>query len=134
MVQAGRELLPQADAIVPIPLHRLRYWRRKYNQARLLADVVARETGRPVAPGWLERRKATASQVGLTRNERALNVAGAFRVPQASRAAVAGKRILLIDDTITTGATANAAASALLRAGAASVDVLSFARVVAEGA
>ena len=77
--------------------------------------------------------KRTQSQVGLTKAQRAENLQGAFRVPMEARSRLKGKRVLLVDDVLTTGATANAASRALLRGGAASVDVLAFARVVAEG-
>ena len=77
------------------------------------------------------RAKATAQQVGLGKAERTLNVQGAFRVPPEGKAEVAGRKLLLVDDVLTSGATVGACARALLRAGAANVDVLVFARVVA---
>jgi len=83
----------------------------------------------PVAGSALKRVKPTAQQVGLSRPERALNVQGAFRVPEECKAAVAGRRLVLVDDVLTSGATADGCARALLRAGAANVDVLIFARV-----
>lgn len=129
MARAGRELTAGADALVPVPLHPLRLWRRRANQAALLAAAVSRDCGVPVRPDWLLRVKATRSQVGLTRNERALNLQGSFRVAEAARPRLAGRRVVLVDDVLTTGATANAAARVLLRAGAAHVDVLTFAQV-----
>jgi ComF family protein len=131
MANAGRELLAEADAIVPVPLHWQRQWTRRYNQSALLAQVMAKTCGKPVAYDALERVKATRAQVGLGKSERARNVQGVFRVPPESRAAVAGRRLVLVDDVLTSGATVDAAARALLRAGAAAVDVLVFARVVA---
>jgi ComF family protein len=131
MANAGRELLVQADAIVPVPLHWQRQWTRRYNQSALLAQIVGKTCGKPVAYDALKRVKATRQQVGLGKSERAQNVQGAFRVPPASRAAVAGRRLVLMDDVLTSGATVDAGARALLRAGAAAVDVLVFARVVA---
>lgn len=133
MAQAGRELLAEAEIVAPIPLHRTRLWSRRFNQAAALAGVVARQAGLPLAPALLARVKRTRQQVGLTRPQRADNLQGAFRVPDAMRPQVEGRRVLLVDDVLTTGATANAAARALLRAGAGAVDVLTFARVVTDG-
>lgn len=133
MAQAGRELLAEADLIVPVPLHRARLWSRRFNQAAALAAVIARQSRLPAAPTALARVKRTRQQVGLTRAQRAQNLQGAFRVPEAMRPQIEGRRILLVDDVLTTGSTANAAARALLRAGAREIDVLTFARVVTDG-
>ncbi len=133
MAQAGRELLLQADLVVPVPLHRTRLWSRRFNQAAALATVVARQARLPLGPMALARVKRTRQQVGLTRPQRAENLQGAFRVSDAMRPQIEGRRILLVDDVLTTGSTANAAARALLRAGAREVDVLTFARVVTDG-
>jgi ComF family protein len=127
--QAGRELLAEADALVPVPLHWRRLWARRFNQSAMLAAAVSRQTGLPVAAGALKRVKPTAQQVGLSRTERAANVQGAFRVPGDGKAAVTGRRLVLIDDVLTSGAAVDGCARALLRAGAANVDVLVFARV-----
>jgi len=132
MSRAGAELLAEAQVIVPVPLHRWRLWRRRFNQAMALAAVVSRESAVPCDPGLLARVKRTRQQVGLTKAQRQENLQGAFRVPPEARARLKGKRVLLVDDVLTTGSTANAAARALLRGGAASVDVLAFARVVRE--
>ena len=131
MARAGRELLADSDAIVPVPLHWRRQWARRFNQSALLAEIIAKASGRMVAHGALKRVKATPQQVGLDKSERAHNVQGAFRVPAPGRAEVTGRKLVLIDDVLTSGATVDACARALLRAGAASVDVLLFARVVA---
>jgi ComF family protein len=133
MARAGAELLTEADIVVPVPLHRWRLWRRRYNQAMALARIVAEAARLPCDPFLLARVRPTRHQVGLTRAQRRENLQGAFRVPQEGRARISGRRVLLIDDVFTTGATANAAARALLRGGAASVDVLCFAQVVPEG-
>ena len=93
-----------------------------------------RQSGVPIAAGALKRVKATAQQVGLSRTERAANIQGAFRVPAEGKAAVAGRRLVLVDDVLTSGATVEGCARALLRAGAANVDVLVFARVAEPGA
>jgi ComF family protein len=132
MARAGAELTAEADVIVPVPLHRWRLWRRRFNQAMALASVVARESGVPCDPFLLARVKRTQSQVGLTRAQRQENLQGAFRVPADAKGRLADKRVLLVDDVLTTGSTANAAARALLRGGAKAVDVLAFARVVGD--
>jgi ComF family protein len=133
MAQAGRELAADAGIVLPVPLHRTRLWRRRFNQAAALAQVVARETSLPLAAKALTRIRRTRQQVGLTRPQRAENLQGAFHVPAATRGLVEGRRVLLVDDVLTTGATVNAASRALLRAGASAVDVLTFARVVTDG-
>lgn len=127
-VEAPAEML-----VVPVPLHRSKYAQRGFNQARLLAREALRFLGKShpewqltLAPGTLMRLRATVSQAGLTTRQRRVNVRGAFLVSHA--AAVADRHILLVDDIMTTGATARAAAQALLRAGAASVWVATLAR------
>jgi ComF family protein len=129
VAHAGRELLAEADALVPVPLHWRRLWARRFNQSAMLAAAISAESGVPIAAGALKRVKPTAQQVGLTRNERATNVQGAFRVPPEGKPAVVGRKLVLVDDVLTSGATVEGCARALLRAGAANVDVLVFARV-----
>ena len=116
----------QFDLVVPVPLHWFRLWRRGFNQSALLARGMARRCAIPVAH-VLRRSRATSSQAGLSRTRRRQNVDGAFRVSRGAR--LAGQRILLIDDVLTTGATAAACARTLKRAGARSVSVLTLARV-----
>ncbi|MBB4305573.1 ComF family protein [Rhodobium orientis] len=130
MARAGQELLDDADVIVPVPLHRWRLWRRRFNQAALLGAEISRLTGVAFDPLILHRIRATQHQVGLTGSERDRNVRGAFRVTPDRRPAIADRRVLLIDDVLTSGATVKASTRALLRGGAQSVDVLVFARVV----
>ena len=131
MANAGRELVAEADALVPVPLHWRRQWARRFNQSALLAEVISSHTGIPVVHTALRRVKATPRQVGLSQSERALNVQGAFRVSPTSSPSVTSRKLVLVDDVLTSGATSDACARALLRAGAANVDVLVFARVVA---
>ena len=130
MARAGADLLNDADVLAPVPMHRLRLVRRRHNQAALLAEAVSREAGVPACMLMLERVKPTPPQVGLSRAQRAANLQGAFRVSEAGRLQALERRVVLIDDVMTSGATANAAARALLRGGAKRVDVLTFARVV----
>ena len=130
MARAGRELLAEADVLVPVPLHWRRGWSRRYNQSGALARVIERQTGVKLASEALRRVRPTQQQIGLSRSQRASNVQGAFKVAPDRAADIQGRRVVLIDDVLTTGATTDACARALLRAKAASVDVLVFARVV----
>jgi ComF family protein len=129
MARAGAGLLHEADLLVPVPLHRGRLFRRRYNQAALLAKAVARIAGRRCLPDALVRVRATATLGEMSAAERAAEVAGAFAVRASRVGYIAGKRVVLVDDVMTSGATANACAGALLAAGAACVDVLAAARV-----
>src|ERR1041385_4504804 len=130
MARAGKDLFAGADALIPVPLHWRRLWARRFNQSAALAEAIARESGIKVAHAALRRVKPTVQQVGLSRAERATNVQGAFRVDPAAKTEVSGRHLIVIDDVLTSGATSDACARALLRAGAAQVDVLVFARVV----
>jgi predicted amidophosphoribosyltransferase len=115
-----------------VPLHRRRLARRRFNQSVALAREIARQSGVPLETGLLSREKPTPPQVGLSRKLRAANMQGAFAVPPRRKGELAGRRLVLVDDVATSGATLNAAARALLRAGAERVDALVFARVVTE--
>jgi ComF family protein len=133
LVEAGRELVPEVDVVVPVPLARRRLLMRRFNQAAILAREVASLAGLGYEPLVLERTRPTASQVGLSRGARQRNVAGAFAVSPRRENLVNGRNILLIDDVITTGSTVGACARALRRAGAVRVDVLALAIVTDRG-
>lgn len=129
---AGAELLRDADVLMPVPLHRARLWKRRYNQAAILAGRLSAATAVPLDVSALRRIRPTPSQVGLSRGKRHQNVAAAFAVASGALPRVRGKRILLIDDVITTGSTLDACARVLKDAGAAEVDCLALALVVDE--
>jgi len=129
--RAGRGLLDEADLIVPVPLHVSRLWRRRYNQAAELARALGRLAGKPVEPMALARTRPTPSQGEMpSAKARRRNVRGAFEVPAGSKPALTGRTVLLVDDVLTTGATADACARVLKRTGAGKVHVLALARVV----
>ncbi len=130
MMRAGAELLAEADVIVPVPLHWRRFLRRQFNQSAELARALSRLSGVAFEPSVVRRVKPTLRQVGLARHERDENVRAAFRVPAEAEIRIAGRRVLLVDDVYTTGATARAVTRALKKGGAGAVDVLTFARVL----
>jgi len=130
LVRAGAGLIADADLIAPVPLHWTRLFARRYNQAALLAGVVGGVSGIPVVQDLLVRRRKTPSQGRMGWGQRRRNVQGAFRVSPARRDGFQGRRVLLIDDVLTTGATVTACAKTLLKGGAGAVDVLTLARVV----
>lgn len=134
MARTGAELLAEADLIAPVPLHWRRLLTRRYNQALLLARALVRAAPPGVehrlAPDLLRRRRWTGSQAGLKAGERRRNVREAFDIHPRWAAEVAGKAVVLVDDVLTTGATAEACARVLQRGGARHVDVLTLARVV----
>jgi ComF family protein len=121
------EVLRGGEVLVPVPLHPRRHVQRGFNQAELLALEISRRTGIAAAPAALVRRKDTRPQAGLTAAGRRLNVAGAFAVRR--RTQIAGRAVVLVDDVLTTGATAQACARALMDGGAAEVRLLAAARV-----
>lgn len=129
MARQAPELLQDAGIVVPVPLHHSRLLARRFNQSALLARAVARAADRPWHPLLLVRDRRTPSQGGLNYRQRHANVRAAFSV----RGDLAGRPVLLIDDVLTTGATVEACARALVRAGARAVDVLTLARVVTPG-
>jgi ComF family protein len=130
MARAGTELLEAADALIPVPLHWRRGWSRRYNQSGALARIIAGQSGVPIVPDALQRIRPTRQQVGLSRTDRARNVQGAFKIATERTGEIQDRRVVLIDDVLTSGATVDACARVLLRAKAAQVDVLVFARVV----
>ena len=131
LCRSGQALLDDSDVIVPVPLHRARLWSRRYNQAAELARALASASGREFVPDALIRARRTPSQGEMpSRMARRRNVEGAFKVAKDRVSLLRGKRVLLVDDVLTTGATVNACARSMKRAGAAKVAVLALARVV----
>lgn len=130
MRRVGSELIADCQVIVPVPLHRRRFLMRGFNQAAELARPLAAESGLDFAPQALRRKKPTRQQVGLGLAQRQTNVRGAFEVSEAAAILIKGRRVLLVDDVLTTGATVSACARPLKQAGARGVDVLAFARVL----
>lgn len=130
MVRAGQGLLAEADLVTPVPLHGTRLFQRRFNQSAALAQEISRLSGRRFVADLLKRTRATRAQVGLSASARRRNVAGAFSLTPGRGAVVDGAHVLLVDDVLTTGATVEACAKKLIAEGAASVDVLTLARVV----
>jgi ComF family protein len=129
LARSGRAVLEGSDVVIPVPLHPWRLWRRRYNQSAELARRLARDWKLAYAPSALVRSRPTPSQGAMaSARARRRNVLGAFKVPDPDL--IAGKRILLLDDVLTTGATVQACCRALKRAGASHVHVLALARVV----
>jgi ComF family protein len=129
MHRAGGDMLAGADYLMPVPLHRWRLFKRRYNQSSLLAHHIGLLSGKKILPDMLRRIRATPIQGKLKRKERQENVRGAFAVAPHHHALIKGKNIVLIDDVLTTGATAEECARILLKAGAQQVDVLTLSRV-----
>jgi ComF family protein len=129
LLQAGREQLAQCDMIIPVPLHRWRLLRRRYNQAALLSNALAKTSGLAHHPLLLHRNKATESQGQKTKAQREENMRGVFTIHSKDHDKVQGKKILLVDDVMTSGATVNACTKALLNAGAKEVHILTICRV-----
>ena len=133
MEQAGGAMLEGTELLVPVPMHRWRLVHRGYNQAAILARRIGQTNSIPCFPDLLRKRHATVSQQGLNAAQRKINITSdVFEVSKRHREAVEGRRIILIDDVLTTSATVSACAGVLIEAGAAAVDVLTLARVVRE--
>lgn len=130
LLRAGDEILADSDYLVPVPLHRWRMLRRRYNQAGLIAQFLSRETKIPSFLDLIDRHRATVTQGHLNVKERQRNIKNAFTISEAHKAKIKNKNICLIDDVFTTGATVNECTKVLLKAGAASVNILTLARVV----
>ena len=128
MVRAGRSFWPEAEMLIPVPLHRQRLRRRHYNQAALLAGMISKQTEIPMETDLLLRHRATASQGAQTAKGRFRNVRGAFSISDKDK--VKDKVVILIDDVFTTGATLEACTRALRRAGAQKIYAITLARVV----
>lgn len=134
MARAGRDIIDETDIVLPVPLHPRRLFSRRFNQSAELAKEIATLSGKPHALQALRRIRPTRQQTSLDIGERMRNVEGAFKVPASEAIHVHGRRILLVDDVMTTGATIGACARALLREKAVHVDVLTYAKVVETGA
>lgn len=133
MLQAAAPILRPGMLVVPVPLHWMRLFRRRFNQAALLSRAVAKSAGLEHCPDALVRRRSTGNQDGKTREARFQNLVGAFQVPTARERRLSGRDVLLVDDVMTSGATFAAATEALVTAGAATVSTLSLARVAKDG-
>lgn len=132
MARAGRDVTRDCDCIIPVPLHWSRLWRRRFNQAAVLARSIAQITNKPYRPDIIVRTRNTRQQVGLSARERENNVRGAFRILPNQKQDLNGQRVLLVDDVYTTGATTHTITRTLLRNGAKQVNVLIFACVVSD--
>lgn len=124
------EVLDEPSVLVPVPLHRARQWQRRYNQSTELCRALSTITGLETVPLLAQRIRRTRPQVGLSRDQRTRNVAGAFSIHPDGLAMITGRKVVLVDDVITTGSTVTALTHALNRAGINHIDVISFARVV----
>lgn len=129
MLKAAQPILTPGMIAVPVPLHWMRLFRRRFNQAALLSRNIARAAGLDHCPDALVRRRSTGNQDGKTRDARFANLVDAFAVPRVREGRVRDRDVLLVDDVMTSGATFAAASEALLAAGARSVAVLALARV-----
>jgi ComF family protein len=130
MASAGHELLGPDAVLLPVPLHPARQFFRRYNQSAEIARALGRLTAMPLLPGLVRRKRATRRQVGLSADARGRNVAGAFIAAPDALVRLKGRRVVIVDDVITTGSTVRAVALALKRAGVDKIDVIGFARVV----
>ncbi|MHB2267868.1 ComF family protein [Aliihoeflea sp. PC F10.4] len=130
MARAGRDILADADMLVPVPLHRQRLFARRFNQSAELARAISRLSGVAFVPEAVVRDKKTMPQVGLNSRQREDNVRAAFKVPSAMMEKLRSRHVCIVDDVYTTGATVAAMAKCLRKAGAREISVLTFARVL----
>lgn len=130
MLRVGQDILSQTDLLIPVPLHWKRLFLRQYNQATLLSHQITRQTSIPTHTGIIKRHRSTPQQGRQNRKDRAANVRDAFTVPPDKRSIIAGKRLTLVDDVFTTGATLTECARILLNEGAKEVRALTLARVI----
>lgn len=130
IARSASDLIDEADLIVAVPLHRIRLFTRRYNQSSLLANSLAKLTKKPIHHNMLRRTKNTKPQAGMMFKQRILNVRGAFKINAKYADLIKGKNIILIDDVMTTGATIEACAKAIKKAGASKVTALTVARTV----
>lgn len=128
MAASGEELLKNATIIVPVPLYRTRLWKRRYNQAALMAQGISRLAGLPCVVDALQRVRPTKALARLSASEREQEMEQAVQVRKGREARIQGQAVLLVDDVLTTGSTATACTAALMKAGAVSVDILVAAR------
>ena len=128
MVDTGHTLLQEANLLIPVPLHPFRLFLRRYNQSALLTRLIAEHTQTPAQMNILKRRRATTSQVGLQQRIRLQNLRQAFSITHKDTQRIKGKKVVLIDDVQTTGATVSECTRTLLKAGAEYVDVLTLAK------
>ncbi len=130
VMRVGDDVISRCDLVIPVPLHSLRLIKRRYNQAGLMAQYIARKAQKSWSCDVLKRTRRTKPQGFMTQKERIKNVKKAFHVPEEKKAFITGAVIVLVDDVYTTGATVNECAKTLLAAGAAEVHVLTIAKVV----
>jgi len=128
--RAGADIFDGVDYIIPVPLHRSRLWKRRYNQAGLIAQYLSKSIDKPCLVDGLKRTRATPAQGYLHRKERQKNVKNAFAVQNKYQSKLKGKTILLIDDVYTTGATINECSKELLSHQVQNVRVLTLSRVI----
>lgn len=130
MLNSAKDLIEDSDYIVPVPLHWRRLVERRYNQAAIISNEIAKISGKKVLSQGLIRKKYTPPQVSLTRKQRLKNVKGAFAVNPRLAERIKGKKLVLVDDVMTTGATINECVEILNKAGAAAVFVVTLGRTV----
>lgn len=130
VIRSGREMIERSEIIIPVPLHRFRLLKRRYNQSAIMAKYISEQTDVAWTYNALIRNVATKTQGKMNFKDRRKNVSQAFQVPEKQRYMIEGKKVLLVDDVLTTGATINECTKTLLNADAAEVNILTIAKVV----